>query len=96
MKTFKEIQDEHVYWLKAKQRFKNKTVLEGLALVASEVGEAVNECRMEKPSPEFGSELADIVLRVVGVAAENDIDLEAEIIAKMEVNKNRGTRGRVI
>lgn len=72
----------------------NKTVLEALALIASEVGEAVNECRGDKPTPEFGSELVDIILRVVDLAQWQQIDLEAEIAKKMAVNEARGTRGR--
>lgn len=74
----------------------NKTVLEALALIASEVGEAVNECRGEAPTPEFGSELVDIILRVVDLAHWQHIDLESEIAKKMAINEQRGTRGRRI
>jgi NTP pyrophosphatase (non-canonical NTP hydrolase) len=72
----------------------NKTVLEALALIASEVGEAVNECRGEAPTPEFGSELVDIILRVVDLAQWQQIDLNDEIVKKMAINEARGTRGR--
>lgn len=72
----------------------NKTVLETLALIASEVGEAVNECRGEAPTPNFGTELADIILRTADLAHWQGIDLAAVIAAKMEVNENLGTRGR--
>ena len=74
----------------------NKTVLESLALIASEVGEAVNECRGESPTVEFETELADIILRVVDLAQSQGIDLEKVIAAKMEVNEKRGTRGRLV
>lgn len=74
----------------------NKTVLEALALIASEVGEAVNECRGDKPSSEFGTELADIILRVVDLAHWQGIDLSATIKNKMRINEDRGTRGRRI
>ena len=74
----------------------NKTVLEALALIASEVGEAVNECRGAAPTPEFGSELVDIILRVVDLAQWQGIDLEAAITTKMAINEERGTRGRLI
>lgn len=74
----------------------NKSVLEALALIASEVGEAVNECRGEAPTPDFATELADIILRVADLAHWQGIDLEAIIVAKMEVNEARGTRGRLI
>lgn len=74
----------------------NKTVLEALALIASEVGEAVNECRGEVPTPELGTELADIILRVADLAHWQGIDLAAVIADKMTVNESRGTRGRRI
>ena len=74
----------------------NKTVLEALALIASEVGEAVNEYRGEAPTPEFGVELADIILRVADLAQWQGIDLAAVIAEKMAINEQRGTRGRRI
>lgn len=74
----------------------NKTVLEALALIASEVGEAVNECRGDKPTELLGTELADIVLRVADLAQWQGIDLAAVIAGKMELNEQRGTRGRRI
>ena len=72
----------------------NKTVLEMLALVTSEVGEAVNECRGDKPTRKFGIELADIILRTVDLAHSQGIDLEAVIKKKMARNLANGTRGR--
>lgn len=74
----------------------NKTVLEALALIGSEVGEAVNECRHEHPSANFGEELADIILRTVDLAHWQGINLADVIAAKMEKNEERGTRGRSI
>ena len=74
----------------------NKTVLEALALIASEVGEAVNECRGEAPTELLGTELADIILRVADLAHWQKIDLAQVIAAKMELNEVRGTRGRRI
>jgi len=74
---------------------KDKRPLEYLALIASEVGEAVNECRGPTPSARLGEELADIVLRVIDMATELDIDLEAQLLKKMLINAARGTRGRV-
>ena len=73
----------------------NKTPLEALALIASEVGEAVNECRHETPSEHFGEELADIVLRVVDLAHWQGINIEEKILAKIDKNKQRGNRGRL-
>lgn len=69
------------------------TVLEKLALIASEVGEAVNECRGPRPTEKFPAELADIVLRTLDLAACQGINLTDVILAKMEENDARYHRG---
>ena len=74
----------------------NKTVLEALALIGSEVGEAVNECRGDKPTGKLGEELADIILRVLDLTVTQGIDIEAQLLRKMAINEARGTRGRKI
>jgi NTP pyrophosphatase (non-canonical NTP hydrolase) len=71
------------------------TPLEQIALIASEIGEAANECRGKTPTDKLGSELADIILRTLGLAENLGINMEAEIAAKMEKNKERGNRGRI-
>ena len=91
--TINELAAKQYDWVE-RMGWHNKTVLEALALVASEVGEAVNECRGDVPTSEFGSELADIILRTVDLAQWQQIDLEAEIAKKMTINEARGTRGR--
>jgi NTP pyrophosphatase (non-canonical NTP hydrolase) len=83
-KTAKEIYD----WVES-FGWHNKTPLECLALIASEVGEAVNECRDVNPTYKLGDELADIVIRTLDFAHEQGIDMEAAIAAKMEINKAR-------
>lgn len=90
-----ELAAKHYEWVE-RMGWHNKTVLEALALIASEVGEAVNECRGEEPTKALGEELADIILRVVDLAQWQGIDLATEIAAKMEKNEARGTRGRRI
>jgi len=89
-----EIAKKNYEWVD-KMGWHNKTPLEALALVASEVGEAINECRNESPTDEFGEELADIVLRVVDLAYWQGIDIEKEILLKMKKNDQRGSRGRL-
>lgn len=74
----------------------NKTVLEALALIGSEVGEAVNECRGDEPTEKLGEELADIILRTLDLAKWLGLDIEGEVLKKMAVNEVRGTRGRRI
>lgn len=89
-----EIAEKNYLWVE-KMGWHNKTTLEALALVASEVGEAINECRNEKPTDAFGEELADIILRVLDISHWQGIDIEKEIIEKMNKNEVRGNRGRV-
>lgn len=88
-----EIAKKNYQWVE-RMGWHNKTTLEALALVASEVGEAINECRNEKPTDAFGEELADIILRVLDIAHWQGIDIEEKIMDKMIKNENRGTRGR--
>lgn len=90
-----EIAEKQFDWVE-RMGWHNKTVLEALALIASEVGEAVNECRGEVPTVELGTELADIILRVADLAQWQKINLAEVIAAKMAVNEARGTRGRRI
>ena len=90
-----EIGRTHSEWVE-RVGWHNKTTLEALALISSEVGEAVNECRGEVPTDEFGTELADIVLRVADLAHSHGIDLAEKVRQKMEINQSRGTRGRSI
>ena len=91
-----EIIKEHYDWVENMGWHKNKSVLEALALIASEVGEAVNECRGESPTDALGEELADIILRVFDLAHWQGIDIEKEILLKMEKNLERGSRGRIV
>ncbi len=90
----KDIAKQNYDWVE-RMGWHNKTPLEALALVASEVGEAINECRNDEPTPEFGEELADIILRVVDLAQWQGIDIEQKVIDKMIKNENRGSRGRL-
>ena len=70
------------------------TTLEDLALLASEVGECINECRGPAPSDAFATELADVILRALGIARKHDIDVDATVLAVMRRNAERGNRGR--
>lgn len=81
--------ETHHDWVGA-MGWHNKTVLESLALVASEVGEAVNECRGPEPTDRLAEELADIVLRVMDLAATRGIDLEAALHDKIYKNHANG------
>ncbi|RHW76798.1 MazG nucleotide pyrophosphohydrolase domain-containing protein [Colwellia sp. RSH04] len=89
-----QIAEENYQWVES-MGWHNKSVLEALALVASEVGEAINECRHEEPTPAFQEELADIILRVLDIAHWQGINIEEAISQKMAINQTRGTRGRL-
>jgi NTP pyrophosphatase (non-canonical NTP hydrolase) len=73
----------------------NKTVLECLMLIVTEVGEAAEECRGEVPTANFETELADIILRTADLAKQFGIDLDAVVAAKLELNTINGTRGKL-
>jgi len=74
----------------------NKLPLEYLALIASEVGEAVNECRGHEPTEKLGEELADIILRTIDFAHELGINIEFCCMEKIEKNKkNLNLNGRI-
>lgn len=64
-----------------------------LALVHSEVSEAVEELRLMKSMAEkkeaVTEELADVVIRVMDLAAGMNLDLAKAIVEKHERNKSR-------
>lgn len=86
----------HHQWIVEMGWTKEKTSpLEQLALISSEVGEAVNEARGKELTENFKYEVADIVLRCFSLAERYDIDLEKTIAEKMEKNRARGNKGRI-
>lgn len=62
-----------------------------LVLIHSEVSEALEAFR-KADRDAFGEELADVVIRVVGLAHGLGIDLGKEVAAKTEKNKTREFR----
>jgi len=89
-----ELAKQHHTWVETKG-WHNKSTLECLALITSEVGEAVNECRGSKPTDNFKLELADIILRVLDLAVVEGINIEEVILAKMELNLSKDTSGKL-
>lgn len=59
-----------------------------IALIHSEVSEALEAARVGDDE-NFKEELADICIRVFDLCGLMDIDLESEILKKMEHNKTR-------
>lgn len=75
-----------------------RTMLECIALMHSELSEAVEELRKNTPSatyweetkPEgWAVELADCVIRIMDVCEHNGVDLEHVIMTKMRYNETR-------
>lgn len=73
-----DIAKQHYDWVE-RMGWHNKTVLESLALIASEIGEAAAECMGDTPTAAYGEELADIVLRTADLAQVHNIDLATVI-----------------
>lgn len=70
------------------QNLINNAIGNRLMLIVGEVSEAHESLRKEDRD-NFREELADIVIRVADLAGGLGIDLEKEILTKMEKNKNR-------
>lgn len=66
----------HHAWVE-RMGWHNKSVLESLALIGSEIGEVAGECDAGSPTGAFGEELADIALRTLDLAQELGVDLDA-------------------
>jgi len=75
---FNELAATHFEWVD-QMGWHNKSMLETLGLIASEIGEAFAECTGPVPSDAFGQELADIALRLMDVAHGQNIDIDAEV-----------------
>lgn len=90
-----DIADEHYPWLVEMGWMNDIRPLEQLCLIASEVGEAADECRGVEPTENLKFELADIILRTCGFAKHLGIDIGDAIEKKMQKNRERGSKGRI-
>ncbi len=83
--TFRDLVRVHREWLMAiGSKARDRSPLESVALIASGIGDAAKECRGLKPTERFGEELAGIILRVLEAARCDGIDIEAEVLAKVQ------------
>ncbi|HKS47095.1 MAG TPA: MazG-like family protein [Amycolatopsis sp.] len=72
---------------KVAKEFNTSDVALEFGLLTAEVGEAFTAWR--KHLPDFGEELADVVLYVMAIAEMNGIDLDTEIDRKIAKNARR-------
>jgi len=65
--------------------------IEKIALIHSEVSEIMEAYRRKNMDGKdgFAEEMADVIIRILHLAGIYKIDLEKEILKKLETNKNR-------
>lgn len=78
----------HSEWADGTGRPQIDRLLSCLALITSEIGEAVEAARHNDRS-NFAEELADIVIRVMDLAKPCGVNLEQAIVDKMNQNETR-------
>lgn len=83
---WKELQ-KRVYQNKLDHNFNVTDVNLEFCYLYGEVGEAHAAWRDEKP--DMGEELADIAIYLLGLAEILDVDLEDEVLRKMDINRRR-------
>lgn len=67
---------------------RNAYISQNLMLIVSELSEALESLR-ENDTDNFKEELADVIIRTCDLAGGLNIDLEAEVIKKMDKNSKR-------
>ncbi len=85
-KTLNQIACEHWRWVESVD-WHNKTELESLGLITSEIGIAMN---LHRDNIGYGHKLADAILRIVDLAESLGFDIEALITQRMNRNRNMG------
>lgn len=86
MEDWKKLQKE-VYQNKIDHNFNVTDVNLEFGLLYGEIGEAFTAYR--KHLPDLGEELADVAIYLLGLAEILGVDLEDEVIRKMEINRKR-------
>ena len=84
--TFRDIQTA-VYANKIEKNWNVTDIPLEFCLLYGEVGEAYEAYR--KKLPDFGEELADVILYVAGIAQICGIDLDVEVARKILINAER-------
>ncbi|WOF82038.1 hypothetical protein P5704_024900 (plasmid) [Pseudomonas sp. FeN3W] len=77
--TLNELAKLHHGWV-ASMNWHNRTYLEALAMIASEIGEAADEVTLSGVTSHFALELADVVLRCIDFTELLGLDIEMGLI----------------
>lgn len=87
---FHKIYDDLIASVPAEQlqALRRTILLAKLALITSEVGEAVSALQ-HGDEDAFAEEVADIVIRVLDLCGAESIDLGGEVLNKMQTNRAR-------
>jgi len=96
VKRCKRTANEHGWFVTWKKNLEAITVLEALALIHSELSEALEEYRDDNKE-NFGKEIAGCLIRIFHLIGELDIDIEKYLRSEMNRNDTRPYRhGRKI
>lgn len=76
-----------VYQNKLDKGFNTTDICKEFCLIHEEIAEAFRAYNSQLP--DLGEELADILIYLLGLSEILDIDLEAELLAKIEKNEQR-------
>lgn len=74
--------------IEQRQSMRRTILLAKLALITSEIGEAVSALQ-HNDDPGFAEEVADVVIRVLDLCGYAHINLGDEVIQKMKANRKR-------
>lgn len=75
-------------------KWRSRGLAEDIAEVMVDFAKWVNTARAETLGPDFGEAMGRVMHRVVGMALSARVNLETEVLRKMKINEERGTRGR--
>lgn len=95
-----EIAIFHHQWLGMKG-WNNTTPLESAGMIGSEIGEATRECFGNNMTPHFKEEVADIVLRIIGLTQRYNVDIEKGLVDQSNewnswVNDSKWGQGSIL